>query len=455
MGSFNFTGFISDLNIKEWDECVLIPLYKPKKDKSVKTYSKIRDYDEDWIFNFSIIKDWVPFCLPIYGKYNEYWTLEDIEYNKKELKYLEFALKIEDIQLFLDSIQEWESSVEELNKLFELFDFSYVIEHKSVYEYLKKYNQSLYSSEKWFKPDDLLKINFEIVESSDVDSKTYKGKLNKTPEFDKIPLENLKYLFPSEILIGYDIYKLKDSEKDRFIFVWKVKDQYESCWYKTRCYIYDWKELNNYRSNYYLADLKQNWEDLGGDKIDISYFNYSIYDEDYDSIKNHFSLLKNKEYLELTNLKSFNELADKIKEYTLLKESEEYKTVEWENFVNKKFTDEQGCFIKYNHPLLENDKCLRERMFEFTRIFDVYNWGFNRSQSIIAFETNSLYLKAILNWKLKKEISGFNQFLTNMRLANKMFRIPLACTQFGEDDLENNLLKVYKNVIKKHLKEKV
>jgi hypothetical protein len=82
MGCFNQSCFISHLDIQHGDKCAVFPALKPK-------YGDLNDH---------AFQHWHPFCLPIYGEYNDYGSLENIEKNENT-KALEkyFELTIEQI----------------------------------------------------------------------------------------------------------------------------------------------------------------------------------------------------------------------------------------------------------------------------------------------------------------------------------------------------------------------
>lgn len=450
MGCFNFTGFISDLNIKRGEKCVLIPLFKPKKNKKVTTYHKNMYDGEMGICHFSITKDWIPFCLPIYWKYNDYWSLEDIDYKRKDLKYLESILKIEDIIDFIESIGDgWGLNTNAkkspvLRKLFKLFDFSYVIEHEQVYNHITETKKNSHAEESWLNTNDLKEIWFILVESGKLENKkdAIKSQSKTSHYFDKISQEDLKKYF-SNYSKEYEIYKLANQTSEFFVISAKTEtNSYE--------YIFDWKNIYREQSYYHLSNFKKVWEYLGWEPLDISKFEVSLYDKDYEMVKE--SAILSEDLLDVTKFDSIDSFIETVFEKTLLKESGKYKTVDWNDILNKRFLDENWKFIKYNHPDIEPDEKVYKKLIKLDSFIMLYNFNHlkEKSKSILAFETNPLYLKAIYKNILKNEISSFNQFLLNMRLLNKMFRIPLACTQFWEDELEKNLIKVYTKIINKH-----
>jgi hypothetical protein len=154
MGSFNKIGSISGLPISCGDETVLIFLRKNK-------------YNDNFLGGVCYSHDWfAPALLPIFGIYDDYGRIEDIERNSA-VDYIEgiFGKDIQSIVVDIDdmAVGRGRESIEPPTGSYE--DFTFCLEHRSVYEKLA--SNKIISYTKEYLPEYWLdKLGFVRIEDN-------------------------------------------------------------------------------------------------------------------------------------------------------------------------------------------------------------------------------------------------------------------------------------------------
>jgi hypothetical protein len=452
MGSFSVSCGITRLTIGCGDRCVLLPLIAPK------TYDeKCRAQRKDYIkistthlflYNTDM---WEPFCLPIEGIYDDYGSIEKIIKNKNtEIIENYFGLSIEDfVSLITDGRRDVYDRFSNFHKIF--------IKHPEDFEYDSDietffYNLGFVKENEFFTNN---KCKIEILNNEYF--KLYIDEIERVyRDYDKDDFLNDYFKFTREYLgikenmlekmllinkIGgmfilkdvYDFYAKNNLSKDinivnkfkfdvlflknigfetedRKIYTKKVNNKNITVNIKER---YD-KTINK-RKFYDLEEFIKIYEEISGEKLDLSCYN-GMDCFDWDEL-----IHKNNEY---------HELKDYLKIRFMAYHEE---NIDLDNI------SEIADYI------LQNDKMMI--LFE-PQTYLPYFFTTKNNETII-----NIYLKDVLKCTILKEFSEFKRLLKAMNLTNIMFIPSFAGTQCGCDDAEFKLSYITNKIVKERREE--
>jgi len=159
MGSFSVACSISKITISEGDKCIIVPLIpNPRRICADTGCHRINPKS----MLSSPMEYFMPLCLPIKGKYNDYGSIKNIEKNENT-KVIEkfFGISIED---FVDTITIESVDVQHASNLKILESLSCMFVHGDVYDYylsLKK-NDDRPAIQGWM----LIELGFNLRKNS-------------------------------------------------------------------------------------------------------------------------------------------------------------------------------------------------------------------------------------------------------------------------------------------------
>jgi hypothetical protein len=150
MGCFNTTGFISQLPIKHGDKVVCFI--------ATSTMGNNMSAPIGMYYPGSLV---APYFLPIYGEYNDYGYLENIEENQITQMICKYA-EVTNLETLLENISRGEhvklpNKYSVMEDSFSIGEFTLLFEHRDVYDeitksetYLSNKFNSMYQTVDWF-----------------------------------------------------------------------------------------------------------------------------------------------------------------------------------------------------------------------------------------------------------------------------------------------------------------
>lgn len=252
MGCFNIMGFHTHLPIEYGDEIVLLLGVYPKYKKG-----EIRDF-----CRFAPGFEFTPIALPIFGKYNDYGTIEDIERDLNvEMIEKFFNMKIDElIRLVDDEVianryvseekhEQYKGLVEKIwnlqsdfiiNSEFEMvYDLTFTIDHRFVYDTIKNLWSFPYNIEKSIDaimelcpPWENVKIKYNDIDLGEIETKLKAGEITEY-EYE-LTKARASYFGPYDHWLNYLNQGYGWCSKERLINVIPKKGVFEHTFWGTR-----------------------------------------------------------------------------------------------------------------------------------------------------------------------------------------------------------------------------
>jgi hypothetical protein len=161
MGSWSVYCGISNISIVSSQECVLLPLKKNDRHEGYLKY--------------------LPATMPIFGKYNDYGDIDNIEKNKNtELIEEHFGCKIEDLTYFLTRriITEEDDFSENLVDNEEIKDWKFMWIDRQIYNFMANNNVDKYGQHPYGKEEFMKFMGAEYIGNFPGMNKRHRWKLN-------------------------------------------------------------------------------------------------------------------------------------------------------------------------------------------------------------------------------------------------------------------------------------